>query len=178
MFLATRASRPFPKRILVSSRAYSSHGHEHEHKEHEHGQEEHHEEHGHDEVPLSESESIINKHTGIFAGICLSIASYAYINSSYKKSHDGESLTSIIKSPRVIEELQANYDSYRERVKKQTEIQEMMMFPGERKTVGNLVTRIDTLPGRHFNSGSGAQFNTIQDWEALAPRKVKESPFY
>ncbi|ODQ47083.1 hypothetical protein PICMEDRAFT_71204 [Pichia membranifaciens NRRL Y-2026] len=157
------------------ARFYSAHhGEEHGHEEHGH------DEHGHDDhsMPLSESESIFNSHTATAAGIVALIAGYAAINSSYKESHDGATLLSLLKAPAVLEELQANYSSYRERVQHQKEIQEMMMFPGERRTYDNLVTSIDAVPGRYFPSGSNTQFNTVADHDALAPRKTKESPFY
>lgn len=167
---ATRGSR-----TAVAARFYSAH-----HGEEQHGDEHGHDEHGHDDhsLPLSESESILNSHTAKAAGIVALIVGYSALNSSYKESHDGASLLSIIKTPEILEELQANYAEYRQRVQKQEAIQEMMMFPAERRTYDRLVTSIDTVPGRYFASGTNTQLNTIQDHDSLAPRKIKESPFY
>ncbi|KGK38677.1 hypothetical protein JL09_g2213 [Pichia kudriavzevii] len=154
-------------------RAYSDHhdNHDAHHEEHGHGHD-----HGHE---LAESEPIINKNTGIFLGAVASIAGFYYLNKSYKASHDGAALNSIIKdvaSP--LNDLKENYNAYRERVAKQAALQEMMMFPSEKKTYSNLVTRIDEVPGRLWASGSNTQLNVIHNHSELAPRKTKESPFY
>lgn len=164
------------KPATISTARFYSAGHNEHHGEH-HG--EHHDDHHDDHsMPLSESESILNLKTGIAAGIVALVGGYTVFNSSYKESHDGASLSSIVRTPQLVEELQANYTAYRERVAKQKELQEMMMFPSERKTTDNLITRIDSVPGKYFPSGSNGQFNTIQDFDSLAPRKTKESPFY
>ena len=53
-----------------------------------------------------------------------------------------------------------------------------MMFPStEKRNYNNLITSIDTVPGRLFPTGSNSQFNTIQDYSKLDNRKVKSSPF-
>lgn len=175
-FVAARTAS-VPRMAL---RQYSAHhGHEEhgEHGDHGHGE---HGDHGHDHhVPLAESESIINSKTGIAAGIVASVVAYAYADSSYRASHDGASLVSSLAAPRVLSELQENYDSYRARVAKQQEIQEMMMFPSvEPRSYSNLITRVDSVPGRLFPTSSNTQLNTIQNHAELAPRKTKESPFY
>lgn len=155
-----------------ATRFYSAHNEENHGKNDEHGHDDH-------SLPLSESESIFNIHTAKFASIIALIIGYSTINSSYEKSHDGHSLLSIIQKPQILQELELNYSQYRERVKKQEEVQEMIVFPSvERRSYSNLITSIDEVPGRFFASGSNTQFNTIQNFDALAPRKAKESPFY
>lgn len=172
--LALRSSaavRPFSRSAV---RAYSAHhGHNEEHGHHEeHGHGDHHEE-------LAEAESIINSKTGIAAGIVASIVAYSCFNSSYKNSNEGSALTSIFTTPTLVTELQENFNAYRERVAKQKELQELMMFPGvEPRSYNNLITRIDSVPGQYFPSGTNTQLNTISDHSSLAPRKAKESPFY
>jgi hypothetical protein len=163
-----------PAFVRVSARAYSAH---HGKEEHGHHEEEHGHDHGHEE--LAEAESIVNSKTGIAVGIVATVVAYSYFNSSYKESHDGSAFTSFFTTPTLISDLQDNFTAYRQRVAKQKEIQEMMMFPGEKpRSYNNLITSIDNIPGKYFPSGSNTQFNTIQDHSTLAPRKAKESPFY
>lgn len=172
-----------PSIVFRSTRFYSSnHGHNSgDHHSSEHHSSEHHDEHHdhHDHgPPLSESESILNSKTAIAAGIVFSIASYSYLNNQYKESHNGDSITSIVSSKHNFDQLKENYNSYRNRVSLQKEIQEMMMFPStEKRNYNNLITSIDTVPGRLFPTGSNSQFNTIQDYSKLDNRKVKSSPF-
>lgn len=178
---AVAASRASPLRL---ARAYSAHAGEHKsHNEHEHGShDEHHDDHHDDHsMPLSESESIINNKTGIAVGIVALSAAYAYADNSYKNSHDGTALISAftVKGCESLTSLQTNYDAYRSRVEKQRAVQEMMMFPShELKSYNNMVTRIDSVPGQYWPSGSNTQLNTIKNFDELAPRKQKESPFY
>lgn len=180
--VAVAASRASPARL---ARAYSAHASEHKSDDKHHGDGhhgEHHDEHHDDHsLPLSESESIINIKTGIAACVVALAASYSYVDNSYKNSHDGTALVSAftIKGSEALSSLQTNYDAYRARVEKAKQVQEMMMFPShEQRSYNNLVTRIDSVPGQFWPSGSNAQFNTIQNFDELAPRKQKESPFY
>lgn len=168
----TQTIRQAPVKSLTGARFYSAHSNEHHDDGH------HDEDHGHHEMPLAESESILNSKTGIAAGIVALIVGYSTLNSSYSKSHDGSSLSSVFTTPALVSDLQENYSAYRARVAKQQEVQQMMMFPGERRTVDNLITRIDSVPGQYWPSGSNTQLNVIHDHSALAPRKTKESPFY
>ncbi|TID30391.1 hypothetical protein CANINC_001025 [Pichia inconspicua] len=177
------ASRASPLRL---ARAYSAqaghHNSEDKHHGDEHHGDEHHDEHHDDHsLPLSESESIINNKTGIALGIVALSVAYSYVNSSYKESHDGTALVSAftIKGSETLTSLKTNYDAYRARVEKAREVQEMMMFPShELRSYNNLVTRIDSIPGQLWPSGSNTQLNTIKNFDELAPRKQKESPFY
>lgn len=171
-------------RVLVRSnissrsiiRAYSSHSNE-KHDEHsEHGEHGEHDDHS---MPLAESDSIINNKTGTALGIVALIVGYSYINSNYASNNEGTALSSLATCSKCyLNNLKENYSAYRERVKKQSEIQEMMMFPAEKRTYNNFITSVDTVPGQRFATGSNTQFNTIQDFDSLAPRKQKESPFY
>lgn len=166
----TSLTRNSVKAVSSARRAYSTgHG---DHGSHE----EHHDDHGHHEMPLAPAESIINNKTGIAVGIVALIVGYNALNSSYENKNEGKSFISKFSAP--IEDIKENYESYRARVTKQQEIQNMMMFPGEKRTYSNLITSIDTVPGRYFPSGSNTQLNTIQNFDELSPRKTKESPFY
>lgn len=171
------ASRASPLRL---ARAYSAHAGEHKSNDKHH--DEHHDDHHDDHsLPLSESESIINNKTGIAVGIVALAVVYGYADNSYKNSHDGTALVSAftLKGCEALSSLQANYDAYRARVEKAREVQEMMMFPShEQRTYNNFITRIDSVPGQHWPSGSNTQLNTIKNFDELSPRKQKESPFY
>lgn len=154
-------------------RLYSSHAHEHGH-EHEHDHE-----HDHHETPLAPAESIVNKNTLTALAIFGLVAAYSYADSTYRASNStNSSLVSALAASSTISEIKENYKEYRARVAKQTAIQEMMMFPSEARTLNNYVPRDTELFGRVWASGTNTQSNTIQNWEKLAPRKERESPFY
>lgn len=176
---SSRILSSIPRASSSSTARFYSSGHGHDEHHGDAHSDAHGEDHGHHEMPLSESESILNKKTAIAAGIVAAVVGYSTFNSSYAESNNGASLLSLVKTPQVLKDLQENYDQYRERVAKQEEIQRMMMFPtGERRTYNNLITSVDAVPGRFHASGTNSQFNTIQDFDSLAPRKTKESPFY
>lgn len=179
--LSTAAKRSTVGVLRVSNmRLYSAHhgaekdAHHGEHHAGEHGE---HGDHGdHHEIPLAPAESIINKNTLTFAGILALIGGFYVANDSYKKSNDNKSLVSTLAKP--LEDAKSNYDEYRSRVKKQTAVQELMTYPGDRVTADTYIPRDNEVFGRVWASGSNTQFNTIQNWESLPPRKQKESPFY
>lgn len=178
IMLSSAAKRSSVGVLRVSNaRLYSAHhGASEKHGEEHHHDEHHGDDHGHHEIPLAPAESIINKNTLIFAGIFALMGGFYTANESYKKSNDNKSLVSLLAKP--LEDAKSNYDEYRSRVKKQTTVQELMTYPGDRVTADTYIPRDSEVFGRVWASGSNTQFNTIQNWESLPPRKVKESPFY
>ncbi|QPG75242.1 hypothetical protein FOA43_002592 [Brettanomyces nanus] len=129
-----------------------------------------------DGFPISESESIFNRYTGFFFGTVIAVIGYRYFNSQYKASHNGEPILSVIKKGSTLEDLKANYKSYRERVAKREELHSMMADT-KVKDSNNVVTSITEVPGKVQCFSGNGQFNTIQDWTVVGPRKQKENPF-
>ncbi|VEU20704.1 DEKNAAC101636 [Brettanomyces naardenensis] len=141
--------------------------------------EEPHEEEEHDKegFPISESESIFNRYTGTFFGTVFVIIGYQYLNSQYQTSHDGEPLLSLLKWGDSLDDLKANFDSYRDAVAKNEELHAMMANTVVRDS-SNVVTRIRDVPGRVQCFSGNSQFNTIQDWSEVGPRKQIENPYH
>ncbi|ODV84921.1 hypothetical protein CANARDRAFT_212966 [[Candida] arabinofermentans NRRL YB-2248] len=165
--------------LLIPSRLFSSSSIQcKEHKEHDHHSEgEHHDDaHAHHGPELSESESIFNVYT-ITAGVTfLSAFAYNKLNESYRSSHNGESIIGALGSKQLISELDENFLSYRDRVAKATAFQEMLSNTSTR-TASNLITRVDSVPGRYFPHNTNAELGGIRDWENLAPRKIPKNPY-
>ncbi|GMF07444.1 unnamed protein product [Ambrosiozyma monospora] len=47
----------------------------------------------------------------------------------------------------------------------------------ELRTPSNVITTVRGVPGRVFEQGGNAQFDTIRDFNSLEPRKIPENPF-
>ncbi|GMF06321.1 unnamed protein product [Ambrosiozyma monospora] len=194
MSFALRASRVSlvrnPSKVVLNNSLRYSHGHhgpysdkepthhhEEHHNEHGHGEEAHGEEgHGHHEPPLSEAENIFNTTTLGVAGVIATAVGFGAYNESYKKSHDGNSVLSIITAPKLLADVEANYQAYRDNVKKDNERINMITYR-ELRTPSNVITTVRGVPGRVFEQGGNAQFDTIRDFNSLEPRKIPENPF-
>ena len=128
-------------------------------------------------LPVSKSESVLNRYTGTFFGTVFVIVAYHYFNKSYMESHHGDSLLTIIKKGNTLEELKANYDSYRQGVMDREKLHTMFADTPV-VDANNYVTHISEVPGKVQCFNTNAQFNTIQNWEEVGPRKQREDPFH
>ncbi len=128
-------------------------------------------------LPISKSESVFNRYTGTFFGTVFVIVAYEYLNKVYKESHNGDSLLTVIKKGSSLEELRANYDSYRQGVIDREKLHSMFADTPVIDS-NNYVTHISEVPGKVQCFNGNSQFNTIQDWEKVGPRKQREDPFH